>query len=52
MGAFKDREQRRVAEMNGLEQAKVHLVSSFVQTSSRSFDDAAFSKIHFLGLRK
>jgi len=52
MGAFKDRANARTAEMNGLEEAKVHLVSSFVQTSTKSFDDSKLSNIHFLGLRK
>jgi len=52
MGAFKDRANARTAEMNGLEEAKVHLVSSFVQTSAKSFDDNKMANIHFLGLRK
>jgi hypothetical protein len=54
IGAFTKRAQARTAETEGLEAAKVHLVSSFVQTTQKkpAFDDASFAKIKFLGISK
>jgi len=59
IGAFKEREMKRDAEMAGLTTAKEHLVTStteIVQNSllqkakPHSFDDEAFAKIKFLGV--
>jgi len=59
IGAFSHREQRRVAEMNGLVGAKEYLAgfatrSSLVQEPrmpGSAFDDTTFAKIRFLGIR-
>jgi len=60
IGAFKEREQKRAAEMAGLTTAKEHLVTSTTEIVQNSllqqakphvFDDEAFSKIKFLGVR-
>eukprot|EP00929_Paragymnodinium_shiwhaense_P111682 TRINITY_DN79_c0_g1_i1.p1 TRINITY_DN79_c0_g1~~TRINITY_DN79_c0_g1_i1.p1 ORF type:complete len:597 (-),score=287.23 TRINITY_DN79_c0_g1_i1:113-1765(-) len=61
LGAFKEREQKRAAEMAGLTAAKEHLATStteIVQNSllqqvkphQQAFDDQAFGKIKFLGV--
>lgn len=60
MGAFSKRAARRVAEMEGLVQAKDFLAgykpsapASLLEGGhKREFDDAALSKIGFLGIRK
>jgi len=53
IGAFKQRESARTAEMNGLVEAKEYLAgyqpSSLLQKSK--FDDEALSKIKFSGMR-